>query len=132
MENSKQFLKTKGIHPTEPIYWDLENTRILLDELLKEYANQQTADMQKEIDELKSKNKLLKDAYNNQVCNIEGLANERDLYSEQAKKLQSKYTKLKEAADEMANNLKNYMIGKESEFEIVTALENYKNLKDES
>ncbi len=38
---AKEFLKEKGIHPTEPIYWDLENTTISLDELMQEYADKQ-------------------------------------------------------------------------------------------
>ncbi len=37
--NAIEFLNDKGIHPTEPIYWDLENTQISLDELMEEYAN---------------------------------------------------------------------------------------------
>lgn len=40
MENTaKQFLKDKGIHPIEPIYWDLGKSIISLDELLEEYSN---------------------------------------------------------------------------------------------
>lgn len=35
---AKDFLKEMGIHPTEPIYWDLENKTIQLDELLEIYA----------------------------------------------------------------------------------------------
>lgn len=35
-----------------------------------------------------SKNMLLKEGYNEQVISIEGLANERDLYSDQAKEMQ--------------------------------------------
>ena len=64
------------------------------------YANQQTTEMQKEIDELKWK------------C---GTA-------------VTEYMLLKQSADEMANSLKKYMIGTEIEFEVVAALENYKKL----
>jgi len=67
---------------------------------MQEYANQQTTEMQKEIDELKWK------------C---GTA-------------VTEYMLLKQSADEMANSLKKYMIGTEIEFEVVAALENYKKL----
>ena len=36
--NSKEWLRKKGIHPTEPIYWDFIHSTISLDELLEEYA----------------------------------------------------------------------------------------------
>jgi hypothetical protein len=35
---AKEWLKEKGIHPTEPIYWDTCDEVIYLDELLDEYA----------------------------------------------------------------------------------------------
>lgn len=40
MNKAKEFLKEKGIHTTEPIYWDFGRERISLDELLEEYKNQ--------------------------------------------------------------------------------------------
>lgn len=41
-KSAEEFLKEKGIHPTEPIYWDLEKRQISLDELMEEYKNQST------------------------------------------------------------------------------------------
>lgn len=38
---AKEFLQEKGIHPTEPIYWDLKDTTISLDELMQEYTDKQ-------------------------------------------------------------------------------------------
>ena len=35
---AKEWLQKKGIHPTEPIYWDTGERSISLDELLDEYA----------------------------------------------------------------------------------------------
>ena len=40
-KTAEEYLKEKGIHPTEPIYWDLANKTISLNELLDEYAKQQ-------------------------------------------------------------------------------------------
>ena len=85
------------------------------------YANQQTTEMQKEIDELK--------------VAIHNVTQSKDAWSAmhgevlQALKESSDYnTTLKQSADEMANSLKKYMIGTEIEFEVVAALENYKKL----
>jgi hypothetical protein len=54
MENkqAREFLKGKGIHPTEPIYWDLEESRISLDELLEEYAKVSHQSQLREIREI--------------------------------------------------------------------------------
>ena len=42
--DAKEFLKAKGIHPTEPIYWDTTDKHgdryIELHELMEEYASQ--------------------------------------------------------------------------------------------
>lgn len=38
---AKKFLQEKGIHPTEPIYWDLKDTTISLEELMQEYTDKQ-------------------------------------------------------------------------------------------
>ncbi len=37
MDNAKEYLEEKGIHPTEPIYWDLGKTTIELHDLLEDY-----------------------------------------------------------------------------------------------
>jgi len=41
MTKAEIFLKEKGIHPTEPIYWDLVNKTIPLNELMEEYHQSQ-------------------------------------------------------------------------------------------
>ena len=38
---AKQWLKQKGIHPTEPIYWDTGEKNIYLDELMDEFVSSQ-------------------------------------------------------------------------------------------
>ena len=38
---AKEWLKQKGIHPTEPIYWDTGEKIIYLDELMDEYISSQ-------------------------------------------------------------------------------------------
>jgi flagellar biosynthesis/type III secretory pathway protein FliH len=38
---SKEWLKQKGIHPTEPIYWDTGEKNIYLDELMDEFVSSQ-------------------------------------------------------------------------------------------
>jgi hypothetical protein len=50
--NSKEFLQEKGIHPTEPIYWDLGDTTISLNELMQEYSNTQNAELFKRYNSL--------------------------------------------------------------------------------
>lgn len=35
---AKEWLKQKGIHPTEPIYWDTGEKNIYLDELMDEFV----------------------------------------------------------------------------------------------
>ena len=45
-------------------------------------------DYVKEISELNHKIQIVKNGYNEQVISIEGLSNERDLYSDQAKEMQ--------------------------------------------
>ena len=35
--NAEEFLKEMGIHPTEPIFWDLGNKQISLTELIEQY-----------------------------------------------------------------------------------------------
>ena len=36
---AKDWLKQKGIHPTEPIYWDTGEKNIYLDELMDEFVS---------------------------------------------------------------------------------------------
>ena len=52
---------------------------------MKKYAEEYYV---KEISELNHKIQIVKKGYNEQVTSIEGLANERDLYSDQAKEMQ--------------------------------------------
>ncbi|MCE3278052.1 MAG: hypothetical protein K0S44_243 [Bacteroidetes bacterium] len=42
IKEATEFLKTKGIHPIEPIYWNLENRDIYLHELLAEFKSLST------------------------------------------------------------------------------------------
>lgn len=37
---AKEFLKEKGIHPAEPIYWTLQDKIIMLDELMEEFHSE--------------------------------------------------------------------------------------------
>ena len=55
------------------------------------------SDKQRKALDLIKQNCKLKEAYNEQVIIIEGLANERDLYSEQAKELQAELIEVKKA-----------------------------------
>jgi hypothetical protein len=57
IKEATEFLKTKGIHPIEPIYWNLENRDIYLHELLAEFKSlpsEREAEIRKEIEELKA------------------------------------------------------------------------------
>jgi len=81
---------------------------------MQEYANQQTSEMQKEIDELKEKIKIID-------CLAAKAINSRT-------DLSIEYTTLKQSADEMAEALKNTYSNLEDIKENQAILETYKKL----
>lgn len=65
------------------------------------------------------------DNYFNTIKIIE---KENDRLQKHNELLENAYTKLKEAADEMCTNLKEYMIGDHDKIKIVKSIETYKHL----
>ena len=70
--DAKEFLKAKGIHPTEPIYWDTTDKHgdryIELHELMEEYASQTEMPSEEEID--KQSKGFYPDSYRSELTRI--------------------------------------------------------------
>lgn len=86
-----QHLNEEGYHPNSDTMERIRQIGFALD-----FFNET-------INDLQEKNKILKSAYTDQLLTIEGLAHERDLYSDQAKQLQIENENLSKGYDDWHN-----------------------------